>query len=92
MSYFKGKYQNGAQNYLVFQPIHRYFKRVAGVASGSHIYFWKSNQRINSITTSNYSITPELDYYGSKIRVKFSGSCLKPQYLTKYLRLTLVFM
>ena len=36
-----------------------------------------SDEKINSITTSNYSITPELDYYGSKIRVKFSGSCLK---------------
>ena len=36
-----------------------------------------SEQRINSITTSNYSITPELNYYRSKIRVKFSGGFLK---------------
>ena len=35
------------------------------------------DERINSITASNYSITPELSYYGSKIRVKFNGSCLK---------------
>ena len=35
-----------------------------------------SDQRINSITTSNYIITPELNYYGNKIRVKFIGSCL----------------
>ena len=57
------------------------FKRIAGVGTGNHIYFWKSkslsDERINSITASNYSITPELDNYGSKIRVKFSGSCLK---------------
>ena len=32
---------------------------------------------INSITASNYSITPELSYYDSKTTVKLSGSCLK---------------
>ena len=36
-----------------------------------------SDEKINSITTSNYSMTPELSYYGTKTRVKFSGSCLK---------------
>ena len=35
------------------------------------------NERINSITASNYSVTLELSYYGSKIRVKSNGSCLK---------------
>ena len=43
--------------------------------------FWKSkslsDERINSITKSDYSITPELSYYCTKARVKFSGSCLK---------------
>ena len=61
--------------------MHRYFKRVAGVGIGNYIYFWKSkglfDERISSITVSNYSITPELSYYGSKTRVKFNGSCLK---------------
>ena len=41
-----------------------------------------SDERINSITASNYSITPELCYYGNKIRVKFNGSCLKQDKLT----------
>ena len=66
LSYFKGKghfEEDGTQNYLVFQPMYRYFKRIAGVGSGNYIYFWKSkrfsNEIINSITTSNYSITPE---------------------------------
>ena len=36
-----------------------------------------SDKRIDSITTSNYSITLELSHYGTKARVKFSGSCLK---------------
>ena len=83
-SYFKGKNhfeEDGAQNYVVFQPMYRYFKRIAGVGSCNYIYFWKSkglsDERINSITTSNYSITPELSHYGTKTRVKFNGSCLK---------------
>ena len=41
----------------------KYFKRADGVGSGNYIYFWKSkgffDERINSISASNYSITPE---------------------------------
>ena len=59
--------------------MYRHFKRVVGVGTGNYIYFWKSkglsDERINSITASNYSITPELSYYGSKIRVKLNRSC-----------------
>ena len=40
------------------------------------------DERISSITASNYSITPSLDYLGSKIRVKFNGSCLKQDKIT----------
>ena len=64
----------------MFQPMYRY-KRIIGVGSGSYIYFWKSkglsDERINFITTLNYIITPELSRYGTKTRVKLSGSCLK---------------
>ena len=35
------------------------------------------DERINSITASNYSITPELSHYGTKTRAKFSEICLK---------------
>ena len=61
----KSKYQaDGIQNYLVFQPIYRYFKIISGVGKGSHIYYWHfkglSGERINSITPSNYSVTPKL--------------------------------
>ena len=52
--------------------MYRYFKRVGGVGTANCILFWKSkglsDETINSITASNYSITPELDYYGSKIQ------------------------
>ena len=64
----------------------RYFKKTAGVGSGNYTYFWKSkglsDERINCITVSNYSITPKLSYYGSKIRLKFNGSCLKQDKFT----------
>ena len=83
-SYFKGKShfeEDGTQNYLVFQPIYRYFRKIIGVGSGNYIYFWKSmglsNKRLNSNTASNYTITPELSFYGTKTRVEFNGSCLK---------------
>ena len=62
------------------------FKRVAGVGSGNYIYFWKSidlsDGKINSITESNYNITPEFGYYGTRTRLKFSGSCLKQDKVT----------
>ena len=61
--------------------MHRYCKIIAGVGNGSYIYYWQSkglsDERINSVTTSNYSVTPFLDYHGTKTRVEFSGSCLE---------------
>ena len=36
-----------------------------------------SDERLNSYTAFNYKVTPELSYYGTKIRVEFNGSCLK---------------
>ena len=63
-SYFIGKShfeEDGAQNYLVFQPMYRYFKIIAGVGNGSYIYYWQSkglsDKKINSIKTANLSIT-----------------------------------
>ena len=83
-AFFRGKShfeEDGTQNYLVFQPMYRYFKRIAGVGSGNYIYFWKSkdlsDERLDSITASNHKITPELSFYGTKTRVEFNRSCLK---------------
>ena len=36
-----------------------------------------SGGRLNSISESNYKVTPNLNYYGTKSRVEFYGSCLK---------------
>ena len=41
-----------------------------------------SDERINSVKTPNHSITPNLDYYGTKTRVEFNGSCLKQDKVT----------
>ena len=40
------------------------------------------DERFNSNTASNYKITPELSYYGTKIRAEFNGSCLKQDKVT----------
>ena len=80
LSYFIGKShfeEDGAQNYLVFQPIHRYFK----IIHTKYISSWKSkglsNKTIARYTTSDNSLTPLIDHYGSKVRIKFNKGCLK---------------
>ena len=73
-SYFRGKShfdEDVTQNYLVFQPI----------ANTLYISSWKSkglsDETIKPPATSDNSLTPLIDYLGNKIRLKFSGSCLK---------------
>ena len=80
-SYFKGKIyfeEDGVQNYLVFQLIRRYFKTLANT---KYISSWKSkglsDETIKHYATSDNSLTPLIDYYGSKVRVKFNKGCLK---------------
>ena len=43
-SYFRGKshFEDGPQNYLVFQPIYWCFKRVVNVDTGNYINFWRA--------------------------------------------------
>ena len=36
-----------------------------------------SDESIESPSSSNNSIAPALNYFGTKARVKFNGSCLK---------------
>ena len=76
MSYFAGKNyfeEDGAQNYLVFQPISRYFK-----INRKYILSWKSkglsDETITPYATS--SLTSLIDQYGTKVRLKFNRSCL----------------
>ena len=81
LSYFIGKSyleEDDTQNYLVFQPIKRYFKIINNT---KFISSWKSkglsDKTIKPCATSDNSLTPLINYYGSKERVKFNGGCLK---------------
>ena len=69
------------QNYLIFQPIFRYFK----INSISHVIeyvlSWQSKglsaEVIKLPSTSDNGLKPTLSYYlASRIRVKFTKSCL----------------
>ena len=69
LSYFIGK------SHLVFQPLLRYFKLNAGAG---HISSWESKwlsaETIEPPSTSDIVINPKLNFYDTKIRVKFSRS------------------
>ena len=41
-----------------------------------------SDEKLNSNTASNYKITPELGFYGTKTGVQFNESCLKQDKVT----------
>ena len=79
--YFKGKShfeEDGAQTHLVFEPIGRYFKIIANT---KYISSWKSkglsDETIKLCSTSYNSLTPLIDHYGSKVRLKSNKVCLK---------------
>ena len=89
MSYFRGKnyfYKDGAQNYLVFQPICKYFKVNTITNVTNYVLSWKSeglsDETIKPPSKSDNSLTPSINYinHTDKIRVKFTGSCLKQSY------------
>ena len=73
--------EDGAQNYLVFQPLNKYFKVITNT---DYISSWKSkglfSESIKPPTTSDNSLTPALSYYGTKTKVALTGSCLKISY------------
>ena len=88
--YFIGKShfeEDGSQNYLVFQPINRYFKVIANTDYICDYYntdFYYNTDYIGNLMdyllkllSHLLRLTPALGYYGTKTRVKFTGSCLK---------------
>ena len=85
MSYYRGKqyFDEGSvkQNSLVFLPIRKYFKLNSVVNTADYVSSWQSkgisNESIKPPTATSNSLTPELIYYGTKARVKFTRSCLK---------------
>ena len=86
LSYFIGKShfkEDGTQNYLVFQPINRFFKVMANT---KYISSWKSKglseKTIEPPATSDNSRSSIIDYLGDKVRLKFNGVCLKKPRVT----------
>ena len=80
-SYFRGKNyfeEDGTQNYLVFQPIIRYFRIIANTKCiSSQKSKGLSDEIITPYATSDNSLTPLVDHYGSRVRLKFNKDCLK---------------
>ena len=78
--YFIGKShfeEDGTQNYLVFQPMSKYFK----IGNSDYVLSWKSKGLSAESTTPrsapNNFLNLSLNYLDAKIRVRFSGTCLK---------------
>ena len=59
----------------------KYFKLNSVANASDYVLSWQSkgisNESIKPPTTSDNSLTPELNYYGIKTRVKCNRSCLK---------------
>ena len=79
LGYFIGKShfdEDGAQNYLVFQPILEYFTQ-----NSNWITKWKSkrssNENLEVISTSVDTLTPSVNYYRDRVRLRFTGSVLQ---------------
>ena len=70
--------EDSTQNYLTFQLMHRYFK-VFSIRQYVSERKSKglSNESTKAISMSDNSLNPTLSYYDIKIRVKFTGGCLK---------------
>ena len=72
---------SGKQNYLLFLPMGKYFKLNSVVGVIDLVLSWQpkgiSNESIKSPATSNNSVNPRLSFNDTKIKVQFTGSCLK---------------
>ena len=85
LNYYSGKQYfdegSGKQNYLVFLPTNKYFKLNSVVNTADYVSSWQSkglsNESIKPPTTTNNSLTPELNYCGTKTKINFNGNCLK---------------
>ena len=81
--YFIGKShfeEDGVQNYLVFQPLNKYFKVITN-SNAKYISSWQSkglsDVNIKPPATNDYKLHPKVIYYGTETRLEFRGSCLK---------------
>ena len=89
-NYFIGKShfeEDGTQNYLLFQPMSKYFKLMAN----TYILSWQSKGLSNeNIDPPTASLSLLIDYVGNKIKIKFTRSCLKQSNKISYTHKTIV--
>ena len=84
MGYFIGKShfdEDSAKNYLVFQLILKYF-----TLNSTWITKWKSkglsNESLEVVSTTGNTLTPSVNYYGDKVRLRCTGSVLQEKTFT----------
>ena len=83
-NYYNGKNyfeDDGIQNYLVFQSILKYL-----TLNRSWITKWESkglsNESLEVVSISSNTLTPSVNYYREKARLKFKGSVLQQKIVT----------
>ena len=87
-SYFIGKShfdEDGTQNYLVFQPLNKYFNLITNTLS--ILSKGLSTENFDPPTTS---LSPSINYVGNEIRVTFNGSWLKQSNNLRYTHKTIL--
>ena len=84
MDYFIGKShfdEDGAQNYLIFQPILEYFTLNSNWITKSKSK-GLSNESLKVVSTSDNTLTSSANYYGDKVTLRFTGSVLQQKTVT----------
>ena len=62
----------------MFQPLNKYFKVIVNTKYiSSRKSRGLSDENITASTTSDYKLNPQLNYFGTKARLAFRGTCLK---------------
>ena len=67
--------EGGAQNYLVFQRILKYFTLNSNWITKRESK-GLSNENLEVVSISDNTLTPSVNYYGDKVRLRFTGSVL----------------
>ena len=72
--------EDGAQNYLLFQPMYKYLKKGSNT---DNISEWKSKRLSHEvIKPPDNSLAPTLGYHNKKTCLEFNGVCLKQDKIT----------
>ena len=84
LGYFTGKSyfdEDKTQNYLVFYSILKYF-----TSNSTWITKWTSkglsNESLEVVSASDHTLSPSINYYGEKVRLKFNESVLQQKKVT----------